>query len=67
MTTDTTFAGAKGGVGTSTVAALYALSAARSGQFIRLTATAAAGVDDLASILGVPVPAPGGVAEAAPD
>ena len=31
MTTDTTFIGAKGGVGTSTVAALYALQAARSG------------------------------------
>ncbi len=66
MTTDITFAGAKGGVGTSTVAALYALAAARSGQRIRLTATNAPGVEDLAAILGIPAPAPGDIAEVAP-
>ncbi len=52
MTTTTTLVGAKGGVGTSTIAALYALQLARSGQTVRLSATDAAGVDDLAVILG---------------
>lgn len=66
MTTDTTFVGAKGGVGTSTIAALYALEVARSGQPVRLTATDAIGVEDLAAILGVPAPAPGQVVEAVP-
>ena len=66
MTTDTTFIGAKGGVGTSTVAALYALQASRSGQPVRLTATDAVGVEDLAAILGIPAPGPGQVVEVAP-
>ncbi len=66
MTNDTTFVGAKGGVGTSTVAALYAVQEARSGQPVRLTATDAVGVEDLAAILGIPTPAPGQVVEAAP-
>ncbi len=66
MTTDTTFVGAKGGVGTSTVAALYALQAARSGQPVHLTATDAAGVEDLAAILGVPAPGAGHLVEVAP-
>ena len=66
MTTDTTFVGAKGGVGTSTVAALYALQVSRSGQPVHLTATDAASVQDLAAILGVPTPSAGHVVEAAP-
>jgi len=52
MNMTTTLVGAKGGVGTSTVAALYALQLARSGQTVRLSAKDAAGVDDLAVILG---------------
>ncbi len=51
-TTTTTLVGSRGGVGTSTIAALYALQLAHSGQTVRLTATHAAGVDDLAVILG---------------
>jgi hypothetical protein len=66
MTTETTFVGAKGGVGTSTVAALYALQFARSGQAVRLTATDAVGVEDLAAILGIPAPGPGQAVEVAP-
>lgn len=66
MTTDTTFVGAKGGVGTSTVAALYALQSARSGQPVRLTATDAVGVEDLAAILGVLAPGLGQVMQVAP-
>ena len=57
--------GSKGGVGTSTVAVLHALSVAGSGRRVRLTATAPAGVEDLAVILAVPTPAPGQVVEVA--
>lgn len=46
-----TLIGAKGGVGTSTVAAMYALTVARTGQPVRLSATNSAGVEDLATIL----------------
>ena len=66
MTTDTTFIGAKGGVGTSTVAALYALQAARSCQPVRLTAADVDGVEDLAAILGIPAPGPGQAVDVAP-
>ena len=59
------FVGSKGGVGTSTVAVLHALSVAGSGRRVRLTATAPAGVEDLAVILAVPTPAPGEVVEVA--
>ncbi len=59
--TTTTLVGAKGGVGTSTIAALYALQLAQSGQTVRLTATTDAGVEDLACILGTLPPAPGDV------
>ncbi len=42
-----TFIGAKGGVGTSTVAAMYALTVARrSDRLVRLTASHDAGVED---------------------
>ena len=58
--------GSKGGVGTSTVAVLHALSVADTGRRVRLTATAPAGVEDLAAILAVPTPAPGEVVEVAP-
>jgi len=58
--------GSKGGVGTSTVAVLHALSVAGTGRCVRLTATAPAGVEDLAVILAVPTPAPGEVVEIAP-
>ena len=58
--------GSKGGVGTSTVAVLHALSVAESGRRVRLTATAAADVEDLAVLLAVPTPAPGEVIEVAP-
>ena len=57
--------GSKGGVGTSTVAVLHALSVAGTGRRVRLTATAPAGVEDLAVILAVPTPAPGEVVEVA--
>jgi hypothetical protein len=60
------FVGSKGGVGTSTVAVLHALSVAESGRRVRLTATATAGVEDLAVLLAVPTPAPGEVVEVAP-
>ena len=58
------FVGSKGGVGTSTVAVLHALSVA---DTVRLTATTAAGVEDLAVLLAVPVPAPGEVASVTPE
>jgi len=61
-----TLIGAKGGAGTSTVAAMYALTLARTGQPVRLSATDSAGVEDLATILAVPVPAPGQIVEAGP-
>ncbi len=61
MNTTTTLIGAKGGVGTSTIAAVYALQLAQSGQTVRLTATHSGGVDDLACILGTLPPAPGDV------
>ena len=57
--------GSKGEVGTSTVAVLHALSIAGTGRCVRLTATAPAGVEDLAVILAVPTPAPGEVVEVA--
>jgi len=60
------FVGSKGGVGTSTVAVLHALSVAGTGRCVRLTATAAAGVEDLAAILGIPTPAPGEVVSVKP-
>jgi len=59
--TTTTLVGAKGGVGTSTIAALYALELARSGQTVRLSAASAAEVDDLAAILGTWQVPPGDV------
>lgn len=59
------FVGSKGGVGTSTIAVMHALSVAGTGRRVRLTATAPAGVDDLAVILAVPTPAPGEVVEVA--
>jgi hypothetical protein len=58
--------GSKGGVGTSTVAVLHALSVAGTGRAVRLTATAPAGVEDLAAILAVPTPAPGEVVGVTP-
>jgi len=58
--------GSKGGVGASTVAALHALSVAGTGRPVRLTAIAAAGLEDLAAILAVPAPAPGEVVQVAP-
>jgi len=58
--------GSKGGVGTSTVAVLHALSVAGIGRPVRLTATAPAGVEELAVILAVPAPAPGEVVQVAP-
>ncbi|HEX8769950.1 MAG TPA: hypothetical protein VF711_04200 [Acidimicrobiales bacterium] len=65
-TTTTTFVGAKGGVGTTTVAALHALDlAARTGT-VRLSAADSSAVDDLAGILGGPVPAPGEVIDVCP-
>jgi anion-transporting ArsA/GET3 family ATPase len=45
------FVGSKGGVGTSTVAALHALSVAGTGRDVRLTVTAAAGIEDLLAAL----------------
>lgn len=54
--TTVTFAGAKGGVGTTTVAALHALAMARRGRAVRITSTTSAGVEDLAAVLGVPNP-----------
>lgn len=60
------FVGAKGGVGTSTVAAMHALQLAHSGQPVHLSATTAAGVEDLAAILGMPNPVPGHIIDVAP-
>lgn len=57
--TTVTFAGAKGGVGTTTVAALHALAMNRQGHTVRITSTTTVGVEDLAAILGVPTPGPG--------
>jgi hypothetical protein len=62
--TTVTFVGAKGGVGTSTVAALHAIQLARLGRTVRLSATD--GVDDLAAILGVPCPGPDDTANVLP-
>jgi len=82
----TTFVGAKGGVGTSTVAALHALELARHGQTVRLTANEpprpgqaslarrddwprhpeVSGVDDLATLLGLPTLQPGEVVNVVP-
>jgi len=61
MTTPTTvtFVGAKGGVGTSTVATLHAIALARREHTVRLTSTHTAGVEDLAALLGVPAPGAG--------
>ncbi len=65
--TTVTFIGAKGGVGTSTVAAMYALTVARrSDRLVRLTASHDAGVEDLAALLAVPTPGHQGVVEAGP-
>jgi len=60
------FVGSKGGVGTSTVAVLHALSVAEAGRSVRLTATAPAGVEDLAAILGIATPVPGEVVSVTP-
>jgi hypothetical protein len=57
--TTTTFVGAKGGVGTSTLAALHAAHLARSGRSVRLTSSDPAGLDDLAAHVGVPAPGEG--------
>lgn len=57
----TTFVGAKGGVGTTTVAVIHALNEAAAGRTVRLSATTAAGVEDLADLLAVQPPGPGGV------
>ncbi len=48
------FRGAKGGVGTSTVAALHALTLARAGAPTTLTATSAVQLADLAALLALP-------------
>jgi cellulose biosynthesis protein BcsQ len=50
------FSGAKGGVGTSTVAALHALALARAGFSTMLTATTDVQLGDLAALLGIPNP-----------
>lgn len=55
--TTTTFVGAKGGVGTSTVAVLHALELARTAP-VYLSAATAAGIEDLACLLGLPTPGP---------
>ena len=60
------FVGAKGGVGTTTVTVLHALEAAANGLTVRLTATGAAGIGDLAAILGVAEPAPGVAVQVVP-
>ncbi|MEA2825692.1 MAG: hypothetical protein QOG43_131 [Actinomycetota bacterium] len=64
--TTTTFVGAKGGVGTSTVAAFHAIELAERTGSVHLTATAAAGIEDLAAVLGVPAPTPGGSVSVVP-
>ena len=61
------FVGSKGGVGTSTVAILHALSVAEGGRRVRRTATAPAGVEVLAGRLAVPVPGPGEVVPVTPE
>ena len=48
--------GAKGGVGTSTVAALHALALARAGFSTTLTGASDTELADLAGILGIPTP-----------
>ena len=53
------FTGAKGGVGTSTVAVLHALALARAGFPTTLTAADGAHIADLAAVLGVPTPQDG--------
>ncbi len=63
---DLVFVGAKGGVGTTTVAALHAIQAARAGHQVRLTASDAAGLDDLAAVLGIPTPGEGQIVQATP-
>ncbi len=50
------FFGAKGGVGTSTAAAVAAITAARAGYPTTLGAAGNASLDDLAAILGIPGP-----------
>ena len=62
--TTVTFVGAKGGVGTSTVAALHAIQLARLGRSVHLSAND--GVDDLAAIVGVPCPGPNDLANVLP-
>lgn len=62
--TTVTLVGAKGGVGTSTVAALHATQLARLGRTVRLSANDS--VDDLAAIVGVPCPAPNDIAKILP-
>lgn len=57
------FVGAKGGVGTSTVAVLHALTVAAAGLAVRLVSPAHAGIEDLAALLGVATPAFGQAAE----
>ena len=57
-TTTVTFVGAKGGVGTSTVAAAHAIQLGRQGRTVRLTSDNPGGVDDLAALLGVRAPGP---------
>ena len=59
-----TFVGAKGGVGTSTIAALHAIQLARLGRTVRFTAND--GVDDLAATVGVPCPGPNDTAQVLP-
>ncbi len=53
---DVVFMGAKGGVGTTTVAILHALEEVAQGHTVRLTATASAALGDLAAVLGVAEP-----------
>jgi len=64
--TTVTFVGAKGGVGTSTVAALHAVQRARLRRCVRLSSTEPAGVEDLAAVLGVPTPGPGEAGDVVP-
>ncbi len=53
-------------MGTSTVAAMGAMTVARTGQPVRLSASGPAGVERLASILAGPVPAPDRASRPAP-
>ncbi len=68
MTTPTTvtFVGAKGGVGTTTVAALHALDLPRRGHSVRLSASSTTGIEDLAALLGIPAPAGGQAVDVVP-